>query len=124
MFKGLILPAFAIVGLLSAMSAISSDEVTKPSDLDATMHVEQLVLGSGCFWGAEKRYEALNGVLDAESGYADGHGFKPTYRNITKLSRRFDAIARLQRRSARCGSPPPSEKCRCAASRSPRPVHG
>ena len=90
MFKRVILSAFAIVGLLSAMSAISSDEIIKPTDLDATMHVEKIVLGSGCFWGAEKRYEALNGVLDAESGYADGRGFKPTYRNITKLSRRFD----------------------------------
>ena len=90
MFKRVILSAFAIVGLLSAMSAISSDEIIKPTDLDATMHVEKIVLGSGCFWGAEKRYEALNGVLDAESGYADGWGFKPTYRNITKLSRRFD----------------------------------
>ncbi|WP_064662753.1 peptide-methionine (S)-S-oxide reductase MsrA [Pseudoalteromonas sp. MQS005] len=90
MFKRVILSAFAIVGLLSAMSAISSDEIIKPNDLDATMHVEKIVLGSGCFWGAEKRYEALNGVLDAESGYADGRGFKPTYRNITKLSRRFD----------------------------------
>ena len=90
MFKRVILSAFAIVGLLSAMSAISSDEIIKPNDLDATMHVEKIVLGSGCFWGAEKRYEALNGVLDAESGYADGRGFKPTYRNINKLSRRFD----------------------------------
>ena len=90
MFKRVILSAFAIVGLLSAMSAISSDEIIKPTDLDATTHVEKIVLGSGCFWGAEKRYEALNGVLDAESGYADGRGFKPTYRNITKLSRRFD----------------------------------
>ncbi|WP_028835270.1 MULTISPECIES: peptide-methionine (S)-S-oxide reductase MsrA [unclassified Pseudoalteromonas] len=90
MFKRVILSAFAILGLLSAMSAISSDEIIKPTDLDATMHVEKIVLGSGCFWGAEKRYEALNGVLDAESGYADGRGFKPTYRNITKLSRRFD----------------------------------
>jgi peptide methionine sulfoxide reductase msrA/msrB len=90
MFKRVILSAFAIVGLLSAMSAISSDEIIKPTDLDATMHVEKIVLGSGCFWGAEKRYEALNGVLDAESGYADGRGFKPTYRNITKSSRRFD----------------------------------
>ncbi|QWF34121.1 peptide-methionine (S)-S-oxide reductase MsrA [Pseudoalteromonas sp. SiA1] len=90
MFKRVILSAFAIVGLLSAMSAISSDEIIKPTDLDATMHVEKIVLGSGCFWGAEKRYEALNGVLDAESGYADGRGFKATYRNITKLSRRFD----------------------------------
>jgi len=59
MFKRVILSAFTFVGLLSAMSAISSDEIIKPTDLDATMHVEKIVLGSGCFWGAEKRYEAL-----------------------------------------------------------------
>jgi len=55
----------------------------------ASMHVQTLVLGSGCFWGAEKRYEALPGVINAVSGYADGSGFKATYRNITAPSRRF-----------------------------------
>lgn len=53
--------------------------------------IQSIVLGSGCFWGAEKRYEALDGVLDAVSGYADGSGFKATYTEITKPSRRFDA---------------------------------
>jgi len=40
---------------------------------------ERIVLGAGCFWGGEKRFEALPGVLDAQSGYTDGRGFKPTY---------------------------------------------
>ena len=31
-----------------------------------------VVLGMGCFWGAEKRMSELNGVLDVESGYANG----------------------------------------------------
>jgi peptide methionine sulfoxide reductase msrA/msrB len=56
----------------------------------ASVHLKTLVLGSGCFWGAEKRYEAMRGVIDAESGYADGKGFKATYNEITKRSRRFD----------------------------------
>lgn len=51
---------------------------------------EQIVLGSGCFWGAEKRYEAIDGVLDAVSGYADGKNIKPTYREITKRKYRHD----------------------------------
>ncbi len=33
---------------------------------------ESIVLGMGCFWGAEKRMSALAGVLDVESGYANG----------------------------------------------------
>lgn len=81
-----VLGAFA---LTTASHARAMNEVSE-KDLDATMHVQTLVLGSGCFWGAEKRYEALDGVLDAESGYADGSGFRANYREITKSSRRHD----------------------------------
>ena len=52
---------------------------------EATVHSEKIVLGSGCFWGAEKGYESLPGVIDAVSGYADGKGVRATYREITKL---------------------------------------
>ncbi|MFY8352781.1 peptide-methionine (S)-S-oxide reductase MsrA [Pseudoalteromonas sp. SSM20] len=55
-----------------------------------TNHVDSIVLGSGCFWGAEKRYQALNGVIDAVSGYADGNGFKASYRNIIKKSNKYN----------------------------------
>ena len=57
---------------------------------DATSHSEKIILGSGCFWGAEKGYEAMPGVLDAVSGYADGKGVRPTYREITKLKNKFN----------------------------------
>lgn len=33
---------------------------------------ETIVLGMGCFWGAEKRMGELAGVTDVESGYANG----------------------------------------------------
>lgn len=33
---------------------------------------ESVVLGMGCFWGAEKRMAELVGVADVESGYANG----------------------------------------------------
>ncbi len=74
----LTLPFF--LGLLSA-SAID----------EATIHSEKIVLGSGCFWGAEKGYESLPGVIDAVSGYADGKGVRATYREITKLKNKFNA---------------------------------
>ena len=59
------------------------------SDDNHTSHLEKIVLGSGCFWGAEKGYEGLQGVEDAVSGYADGYGIKPTYREIIKIKNRF-----------------------------------
>ena len=42
---------------------------TMPTFAAAT---ETIVLGMGCFWGAEKRMGELAGVTDVESGYANG----------------------------------------------------
>ena len=57
---------------------------------NSTSHLEYVVLGSGCFWGAEKGYEAIDGVENAVSGYSDGSGFNPTYREITKFKNKFN----------------------------------
>ena len=61
-----------------------------PESSQSTSHLEKIVLGSGCFWGAEKGYEALPGVVDAVSGYADGYGIRPSYREITKYINKFN----------------------------------
>ena len=73
---------FIVVASLSFI-ALSEDN-------QSTIHLEKIVLGSGCFWGAEKGYEALEGVIDAVSGYADGEGVKPSYREITKFSNKYN----------------------------------
>jgi peptide methionine sulfoxide reductase msrA/msrB len=57
-------------------------DLSKP--MPASKQLETIVLGAGCFWGVEKRYQALPGVVDAVSGYADGRGLSPTYQEITK----------------------------------------
>ena len=72
--------------LASFFSLYSSSSVK-----EATIHSEKIVLGSGCFWGAEKGYEVLPGVIDAVSGYADGNGIRASYREITKLKNKFNA---------------------------------
>ena len=41
------------------------------------------------FGGAEKGYEALDGVVDAESGYANGYGIKPNYRSIIQFKNKY-----------------------------------
>ncbi len=41
-----------------------------------------IVLGMGCFWGSEKRMQALTGVLDVEAGYAGGDIAQPTYQTL------------------------------------------
>tara|TARA_B110000902_G_scaffold27924_1_gene30251 strand:- start:152 stop:1408 length:1257 start_codon:yes stop_codon:yes gene_type:complete len=55
-----------------------------------TSHLDSIVLGSGCFWGAEKGYEQIDGVENAVSGYSDGFGIKPSYGEITKIKHKFN----------------------------------
>ena len=73
----------ALVFILVSFSLLSESN-------QSTSHLEKIVLGSGCFWGAEKGYEALPGVVDAVSGYADGYGVRPSYREITKFINKFN----------------------------------
>jgi peptide methionine sulfoxide reductase msrA/msrB len=58
--------------------------------MSATAHLDSIVLGAGCFWGAEKRYQAIPGVVDAISGYADGKNVSATYREITQRKNKFN----------------------------------
>ena len=74
----------------SILSISLLSEIAVSSIPEATVNSEKIILGSGCFWGAEKGYESLPGVIDAVSGYADGDGVQPTYREITKLRNKFN----------------------------------
>jgi peptide-methionine (S)-S-oxide reductase len=40
---------------------------------------EQIVVGMGCFWGAERKYWQAPGVWTTAVGYAGGHTPNPTY---------------------------------------------
>lgn len=76
--------------LLLGLFAASASFGAMPEPSSATSHVKTIVLGAGCFWGAEKGYEALDGVEDAVSGYADGRGVEPDYEAISSLAHRRD----------------------------------
>ena len=71
-------------------SSIETPKKVMSEELSATKHLDSIVLGAGCFWGAEKRYATIPGVVDAESGYADGKGIKPEYKEIIKSKYRMD----------------------------------
>ena len=44
--------------------------------------VQTIAFGAGCFWGVEKHFENLKGVIDATSGYAGGNYENPTYKKL------------------------------------------
>ena len=84
-----VLVALAVAGLLgwfvlrppAATPLLSSGEKNMSAD------VQSIVLGMGCFWGAEKRLAAIPGVVDVESGYANGDAGKTSYDDVLALER-------------------------------------
>ena len=54
------------------------------SSKNITIHEDKVVFGAGCFWSVEKKFAELSGVINVESGYADGIGLEPKYTEITE----------------------------------------
>ena len=67
--------------LVSACAKENSTTPAKPAMSDPTAQLDTIVLGMGCFWGAEKRMSEVPGVVDVESGYANGD-IEGSYRAI------------------------------------------
>jgi len=44
--------------------------------------LEQIVLGMGCFWGAERFFWQIDGVYTTAVGYAGGYTENPTYQEV------------------------------------------
>ena len=74
---------------LSGCSADQTSE-TEAQDLgeeasQSTVEEEGMAtiyVAGGCFWGVEKLMASINGVSDAESGYAQGHTESPYYQDV------------------------------------------
>ena len=45
-------------------------------------NVKTLYVGMGCFWGAEKKFWQLPGVIETEVGYQGGSAIRPSYREV------------------------------------------
>ena len=44
--------------------------------------LKEIYLAGGCFWGIDKYMSVIKGVVETESGYANGHTEDPTYREV------------------------------------------
>ncbi|MFZ5493543.1 MAG: peptide-methionine (S)-S-oxide reductase MsrA [Pseudomonadota bacterium] len=44
--------------------------------------LQKAVFGLGCFWGAERRFWQMDGVVSTAVGYAGGHTPNPTYEEV------------------------------------------
>ncbi|MEA3554889.1 MAG: peptide-methionine (S)-S-oxide reductase MsrA [Campylobacterota bacterium] len=46
--------------------------------------IVEIVFAAGCFWGVEKHFENIDGVIDVKSGYTGGNYNNPTYKDVLK----------------------------------------
>jgi len=42
----------------------------------------EIFFAAGCFWGVEKNFESIDGVIDVVSGYSGGNYENPTYQDV------------------------------------------
>ena len=57
-------------------------EINSRNLLDIPKDFEIIILGMGCFWGAEKIFWQLDGVYHTSVGYAGGYTKNPTYDEV------------------------------------------
>ena len=61
--------------------------------VNAESSPKTLIVAGGCFWCVESDFEALDGVLSAESGYINGETKNPTYREVaSKKTGHYEAV--------------------------------
>jgi len=54
-----------------------------------------ITLGGGCFWCTEAVFVRVQGVLDVESGYCNGHVLNPTYPQVCEGTTGHNEVVRL-----------------------------
>ena len=59
--------------------------------------IKDIYLAAGCFWGAERYFKQIHGVVSTEVGYANGNIFHPTYREVSTDSTGYTEAIGLER---------------------------
>lgn len=78
----LIGPDRALAGRSTPMQGLG-DHAVLGGHLEGSWKGSKSVLfGMGCFWGAERKFWSLPGVLSTAVGYAGGHTPNPTYEEV------------------------------------------
>lgn len=66
-----------------ALAGYSIAENVAPPVKSASPPLATAIFAGGCFWCVEADFEKLAGVVEAESGYSNGHLANPTYEQVS-----------------------------------------
>ncbi len=79
----MVAPQEALPGRAEAMQVPARHAVLgTPLKLAPNADQAQIILGMGCFWGAERKFWNLPGVYSTAVGYAGGYTQNPTYEEV------------------------------------------
>ena len=77
------LAATALGGLALTFAACSDSQAQSEAPAPPPRgEVRTAVFAGGCFWSIEHGFEAIPGVIEAESGFTGGHVSNPSYRQV------------------------------------------
>ena len=72
----------ALVGRDNPLNKVLTNEINGRNLCLIPDGYKSIILGMGCFWGAEKIFWDLDGIYDTSVGYAGGHSKNPTYEEV------------------------------------------
>ena len=85
------LPGRAEAMEVSASHTVLGSPLAQPIQGDQ----QQAMFGLGCFWGAERKFWQLNGVLNTAVGYTAGYTPNPNYEEVCSGKTGHNEVVRL-----------------------------
>ena len=58
--------------------------------------LREIYLAGGCFWGTEHYFKQVRGVVDTETGFANGHLDNPSYKQVKAGDTGFAETVRIK----------------------------
>jgi peptide methionine sulfoxide reductase msrA/msrB len=57
--------------------------------------MKEIYLAGGCFWGTEKAFKLLSGIISTTVGYANGNTINPTYKEVCTNTTGFKECVKI-----------------------------
>ena len=85
----------ALVGRDNPLNKVLTNEINGRNLCLIPDGYKSIILGMGCFWGAEKIFWDLNGIYHTSVGYAGGYTKNPTYEEVCRGLTGHTEVVRL-----------------------------
>ena len=75
---------------------VAEKHAVLPATLEGPFEgMDMLMVGMGCFWGAERKFWTADGVVSTAVGYAAGHTKNPTYQEVCSGMTGHNEVVRI-----------------------------